>query len=178
MSHGDDESLASLLKSIKAAISANKNQEPDLLEDEHITRMSGTHPSLTLTALIKTRMQTSKPHGGVPLIEHENIIQKWSPETGGKGFGSDLSPQLLGRIGRLCGCCIEHAGDSAELLIKADRERDIDKGILKLEQVNKMTVSLARFARRLPTFTPGLILTQILRELQGKPITDDPRLMK
>ena len=158
VSHGDDESLASLLRSIKGSISASKNQEPDLLEDDNITRISGTHPGLTFAAQTKTRIQTLKPNGELPLIEHENITRKWSPGSENKGLGLELSPQLLGWIGNLCGCRIEHASDSAEFLIKADRERDIDKGILKLERVNKMTVSLAG---RLRTLTPGLTLCKL-----------------
>ena len=130
------------MNSIRNFISSEKNQEPDVFEDKKITRISGTHPSLELAALTQTRMQAIKLDGEVPLIEHENIIRKWSPSIENRGLGPKLSLQLLGRIGNLCGCRIEHANDSADLLLKADREQDIEKGISKLERLNKMMVSV------------------------------------
>ena len=130
------------MNSLGNFISAEKNEEPDVFEDKKITRISGTHPSLTLAASTEKRMQSIKPDGGVPLIEHENIIRKWSPSSESRELGSKLSLQLLGRIGNLCGCRIEHADDSAGLLIKADREHDVEKGISKLMRLNKMMVSL------------------------------------
>lgn len=87
-------------------------------------------------------MHTIKSNGESSLIEHENIIRKWSPSSESKELESKLSLQLLGRIGNLCGCRIEHANDSVNLLIKADKEQDIEKAISKLKQVNKMMVSL------------------------------------
>lgn len=123
-----------------------KNKKPDLFEEEKIIRKGGTHPSLIRAAVMEAaltdkRMQAIK-NGEGPLIEHENIIRKWSPSGESKEVGSKLSLQLLGRIGNFCGCSIEHASDSADLWIKADREQDIEKGISKLERVNKMMVSL------------------------------------
>ncbi len=55
------------------------NKKPDLFEDEKVIRKGGTHPKLTLAALIEKRMQNIKPNREVPLIEHENITRKWSP---------------------------------------------------------------------------------------------------
>lgn len=130
------------MNSIRNFISAEKNQNPDVFEDRKITRISGTHPSLALAALTSTRMQTVKLNGELPLIEHENIIRNWSPSTESRVLGPRLGLQLLGRIGNLCGCRIEHANNSADLLLKADREQDIEKGISKLERLNKMMVSL------------------------------------
>lgn len=131
------------MNSIRDFISAEKNQDPDVFEDRKITRISGTHPSsLALAALPSTRMQTIKLNGEVPLIEHENVIRKWSPNTESRGLGPTLGLQLLGAVGNLCGCRIEHANNSADLLLKADREQDIEKAISKLERLNKMMVSL------------------------------------
>ena len=154
----------------------NKNQGPELLEDDDITRISGTHPSLTPAAWNKSRMQTLKPNGGVPAIEHGKIIRRWSPGSEHEGHRSELSPQLLGRIADLCGCRIEHASDSAELLIEADRERVIEQVISKLEQVNKMRVSLVCSAGRLRTFTPGSTLTRTVSKRQVQSITDRPQV--
>lgn len=125
---------------IRNFISVEASKELDLLEDEKIIRKSGTHPSLTLAALIEERMQAIKPDSGVALIEHENIIRRWSPSTESRELGSKLSLQLLGRIGTLCGCRIEQASDSADMLIKADTEQGLEKGSLKLERLNKMKV--------------------------------------
>ncbi len=123
-------------------ISVEMNKKPDLFEDEKVIRKGGTHPKLTLAALIEKRMQTIKPNREVPLIEHENITRKWSPTSESKELGLELSLQLLGRIGNLCGCRIEQASDSADLLIKADRKQDLEKGISKLERLDKMMVRL------------------------------------
>ena len=121
-------------------ISVEVSKEPDLLEDEKIIRKSGTHPSLTLTASIEKSMQAIKSDSGLALIEHENIIRRWSPSIESKELGSKLSVQILGRIGTLCGCRIEQASDSADLMIKADTEQDLERGILKLERLNKVKV--------------------------------------
>lgn len=128
------------------------SKERDLLEDEKIFRKSGTHPSLTLAASIEKSMQAIKSDSGFALIEHENIIRRWSPSTESKELGSKLSLQILGRIGTLCGCRIEQASDSADLVIKADTEQDLEKGILKLERLNKMKVGSHIHYCWVPTF--------------------------
>ena len=138
----DNDVLACLVNSMRNIITAEKDHEPDVFEDKKITRMGGTHPSLAPAASTETRMQAMKPNGEVPLIEHENIIRNWLPSTESKELGLDLSLPLLGRIGHLCRCRIEHMNDSAELLLKADSEQDIEKGISKLGRLNKMMVSL------------------------------------
>lgn len=162
------------MKSIAICISVEKNQQPELFEYEKITRISGTHPSLTLAASTEERMQANKPISAIPLIEHENIIRRWSPSGERNEVGSKLSVQLLGMIGDLCGCRIEHVGNSADLFLKADREQDTHKGISKLEHVNKMMVSLpVGFG---PSFT-GLTL-QRLSELHLSPVTNVSRSMK
>lgn len=130
------------MNSIRTFISVEKNEEPDLFEDEKIIRKDGTHPSFTLATWTEKTMQAIKANGQIPLIEHENIIRKWSPSSESKELGSKLSLQLLGRIGNLCGCRVEHASDSAGLMIMADRDKNIEKAISKLERLNKMMVSL------------------------------------
>ena len=136
------------MNSIGNFISTEKDQEPDVFEDKKITRIIGTHPSLALTSLTEKGMQAMTPGGEVPLIEHENIIRKWSPSTVSKVFGSKFSSQLLGSIGNLCGCRIEYANGSANLLLKADSEQDTEKCISKLKQLNKMMVCLLRLPAR------------------------------
>ena len=140
------------MESMRKLISVEVSKEHDLLEDEKIVRKSGTHPSLTLAASIEKRMQAIKPDIGKALIEHENIIRRWSPSTESRELGSRLSLQLLGRIGTLCGCRIEQASDSADLVIKADTEQDLERVILKLERLSKMKVGPHRSFYRLPTF--------------------------
>ena len=141
-SREDDEILACLVNSIRNFISKEKDHEPDVFEDQKITRISGTHPSSALAALTEKSMQAMKRDGGVHLIEHENIIRKWLPSIESKELRSKLGLQLLGRIEHLCGCRIEHTNDSAGLLLKADREQDVEKSISKLERLNKMMVCL------------------------------------
>lgn len=137
--YNDDDSLTYLVNCMREFISMQVNRERDWLEDEMVIRLSGTHPSLTLATSMEKRMQAIKTEGAA-LIEHENIIRRWSSSTESRELGLKLSLQLLGRIGTLCGCHIERADDSADLLIKADTEQDIEKGILKLERLNKMEV--------------------------------------
>lgn len=177
-SHNNDESLACLVNSIRNLISVEKEKELEPFEDEKIVRKGATHPSLTLAALTEEKTQAIKPSREVPLIEHEVIVRKWSPSSESKELGSKLSLQLLGRIGNLCGCRIEQASDSADLLIKADREQDIEKGILKLKRLNKMMVSLSP----LPVgFEPLLIdssMAQTPCKLHWKSIADVSRSMK
>ena len=153
-SREDDEVLNCLVESIRMFISAEKNHEPDLFEDKKITRISGTHPRSALAALTEKRMQAMKHDDEAPLIEHENIIRKWSPSTESKELGLRFPLRLLGRIERLCGCRIEHANDSADLVLKADREPDVEKGMSKLERLNRMMVSLFLFSKGLePSLT-------------------------
>ena len=159
-SREDDEVLTCLVNSIRAFVSAEKNHEPDLFEDKKVTRISGTHPSSALAALTEKRTQAMKHDSEAPLIEHENIIRKWLPSTESKEMGLKFNLRLLGRIERLCGCRIEHANDSADILLKADRERDVEKGISKLERLNKMMVSLFLFSKSLEPFLTGLKTSQ------------------
>lgn len=154
-SREDDEVLNCLVDSIRTFISAEKNHEPDLFEDKKVTRISGTHPSSALAALTEKRMQAMKHDDEGSLIEHENIIRKWVPSTESKELGLRFNVRLLGRIERLCGCRIEHANDSADMLLKADREPDVEKGISKLERLNKMMVSLYLFSQGLEPFFTG-----------------------
>ena len=142
-SHNDDESLAYLVNSMTNLISVEKDKDFDPFEDGKVVRKGGTHPNLTLAALMGGKPQANKFNQEVPLIEHENIIRKWSPTTEIKDIGSRLSLQLLGRVETLCGCRFEQASDSADLWIKADREQDIMKAMVKLKQINKMIVSLS-----------------------------------
>lgn len=145
-----------------------KNKEPDLFEDQRMVRKAGTHSNSTLAALIEKRMQVIKPNNGLTLIEHENIIRKWSPSSESKELGLKLSLQLLGRIENLCGCRIEQASDSAELLIKADREQDIEKGARKLERLNKMMVSLFPLAIGFEPLLLGPTMAQTLYQLTSQ----------
>lgn len=87
-------------------------------------------------------MHAIEPNRELPLITHEKIIRRWSPSRENKGLELKSSLQLLERIGNLCRCRIEQANESADFLIKADREQDIKKGVSKLKRVNKITVSL------------------------------------
>ena len=160
-SREDDEVLACLVNSIKSFISAEKNHEPDLFEDKKITRISGTHPSSALAALTEKRMQAMKRDNEAPLIEHENIIRNWLPSTESKELGLGFNLLLLGRIERLCGCRIEHADDSADMLLKADREQDVEKGISKLERLNKMMVSRFLLSKGLEPFLTGSTSSQV-----------------
>ena len=139
--HNDDESPAHLVHTVKNFISVERDRKSDLFEDEKVIRKGGSHPSFTLAASVENRMRIQSQEGA-PLIEHENIIRKWSPSSEIKELGSKLSSQLLCRVGSLCGCRIEQASDSAHFLIKADTELDVEKGTLKLERLNKMMVSL------------------------------------
>ena len=141
---------------MKDFIALEVSKERDLLEDEKIVRKSGTHPSLTLAASIEKSMQAIKSDTEKTLIEHENIIRRWSPSTESREIGSRLSLQILGSIGILCGCRIEQANDSADLVIKADTEQDLERVILKLEQLNKMKVDPHRSYYCHPTFCSGL----------------------
>ena len=143
------------MNAIRHFISAEKNNEPDLFEDKKITRISGTHPSSALAALTEKRVQAMRRDNEAPLIEHENIIRKWLPSTESKELGLEINILLLGRIERLCGCRIEHANDSADMLLKADREQDVEKGISKLEQLNRMMVSLFLLFKGLGPFLTG-----------------------
>ena len=144
-SHNDDESLASLVNSMTNRISVEKYKDLDPFEDGKIVRKGGTHPSLTLAALMGGNPQANRFNREVPLIEQENIIRKWSPTSEIKDTGSRLSFQLLGRVENLCGCRFEQASDSADLWIKADREQDIAKAVMKLKQLNKMMVIFSPF---------------------------------
>ena len=160
-SREDDEVLACLVNSIRGFISAEKNHEPDLFEDKKITRISGTHPSSALAALSEKRMQAMDHHNETALIEHENIIRKWLPSTESKELGLRFSLHLLGRIERLCGCRIEHANDSTDMLLKADKEQDVEKGISKLERLNKMMVSLFLLSKGLEPFLTSSSTSQV-----------------
>ena len=135
-------------------MSLEQNIKPELYERPNINRKDGTHPSLALAALIEKEVQATKPNSGPALIEHENIIRKWAPNSESKKFGSQLCLQLLGRIEALCRCRIEQAYGSADFLVKADREQYIEMGISKLKKVNKMIVSLLSLPIR---FRPELI---------------------
>ena len=146
------------MDSIKSFISAEKNHEPDLFEDKKIIRISGTHPSSALAAMTEKRMH---PMNEAPLIEHENIVRKWFPSTESKELGLRFNLRLLGRIERLCVCRIEHADDSADMLLKADREQDVEKGISKLERLNKMMVSLFLLSKGLEPFLTGSTTSQV-----------------
>ena len=144
--HNDDKSLAYLASSIGDFILGEKNKEPDMFDEKKITRKDETCPSLTRAAVTEAaltdkRMQVNNSNYREPLIEHENIIRKWSPSSESRELGSKSSLQLLGRIGDVCGCHIEQASDSADLWIKADTEQDIERGVSKLERLNKMMVS-------------------------------------
>ena len=176
-SREDDEVLACLVKSIRTFISAEKNHEPDLFEDKKITRISGTHESSALAALTEKRMQAMKHDNKPSLIEHENIIRKWLPSTESKEIGLGFKLGLLGRIERLCGCRIEHASDSAEILLKADRVQDVEKGISKLERLNKMMVSLLLLSKGLE---PILLAQQHRKSgiIHQMSIADVPRSMR
>ena len=154
-SRKDEEVLNRLVDSVRTFISAEKDHEPDLFEDKKVTRISGTHPSSALAALTEKRMQATKRDDEAPLIEHENIIRKWSPSTESKELGLRFPLRLLGRIERLCGCRIEHANDSADMLLKADREPDVEKGISKLERLNRMMVSRFLFSKDPEPFLTG-----------------------
>ena len=160
-SREDDEVLTCLVNSIRIFISAEKNHEPDLFEDKKITRISGTHSSSALAILTEKRMQAMKHDNEAPLIEHENIIRKWSPTTESQELGLDFNLRLLGRIERLCGCRIEHPNHSADILLKADRVQDVEKGISKLERLNKMMVSLLFFSQGLEPFLTGSTTSQV-----------------
>ena len=140
-SQNDDESLTCLVHSIKNVISMEKDRKLEPFEDEKISRISGTHESLLRAALPEKRMQAMMSNGQGSLIEHESIIRRWCPSTESKELGLQINLQLLGKVGDLCGCRVEHVIDSADLLVKADREQDIDNGILKLERLDKMMVS-------------------------------------
>ena len=142
-SHNDDESLAYLVNSMTNLISVEKDKELDPFEDAKIVRKGGTLPSLTLAALMGGNPQANRFSREVPLIEHENIIRKWSPTNEMKDIGSRLSFELLGRVENLCGCRFEQASDSADLWIKADREQDIARAMVKLKRLNKMLVSFS-----------------------------------
>ena len=144
------------------------NKKPDLLDDEQIIRKRGTHPSLTSAALIEMETRTVKTNGEVPLIEHENFIKRWSPSCESKGLGSKLSIQILGMVGTLCGCGIDQTSGSADILIKADKEQAIEKGISKLEQLNKMMVSILPLSQR---FECWPILKTLLSFTRGPPLT-------
>lgn len=165
------------MNSVKGFISQEEEKESDIFEDKKILRKDGTHPSLTLAATIERRMQVNNPNVEVALIEHENIIRKWSPSSESKGLGLKLNLQLLGRIESLCGCRIEQASDSADFLIKADRVRDIERGMSKLERLDKMMVSLLPqqigFEALLIDSTMGQILIRL-----WNPIADLSRSMK
>lgn len=87
-------------------------------------------------------MHAIEPNRELPLITHEKIIRRWSPSRENKGLELKSSLQLLERIEIICRCRIEQANESADFLIKADREQDIKKGFSKLKRVNKITVSL------------------------------------
>ena len=142
-SHNDDESLAYLVNSMTNLISVEKDKDFDPFEDGKIVRKEGTHPSLTLAALRGGKLQANRFNQEVPLIEHENIIRKWSPNSEIKDIGSRLSFQLLGRVENLCGCRFEQASDSADLWIKADREQDVVNAMVKLKRLDKMMVNLS-----------------------------------
>ena len=149
------------MDSIKSFISAEKNHEPDLFEDKKIIRISGTHPSSALAALTEKRIHPMKRDNEALLIEHENIIRKWFPSTESKELGLRFNLRLLGRIERLCVCRIEHADDSADMLLKADREQDAEKCISKLERLNKMMVSLFLLSKGLEPFLTGSTTSQV-----------------
>ena len=151
--HNDDESVIYLMTCMREFIAVEVNKERDWLEDEMVVRLSGTHPSLTLAASMEKRMQAIKADS-TALIEHDNIIRTCSPSIESREHGLKLSLPLLGRIGTLCGCRIERADDSADLLIKADTEQDTEKGILKLERLNKMKVGPHLHYDSLRTFFP------------------------
>ena len=142
-SHNDDESLAYLVNSMTNLISVEKDKDLDPFEDAKIVRKGGTHPSLTLAALMGGNPQANRLNREVPLIEHENIIRKWSPTSEVKDVGSRLSFELLGRLENLCGCRFEQASNSADLWIKADREQDIAQAMVKLTRLDKMIVSFS-----------------------------------
>ena len=149
------------MNSIKTFISAEKNNEPDLFDDKKITRIIGTHPSSALATMTEKRMQAMKRHNEAPLIEHENIIRTWLPSIESKEVGPRFNTRLLGKIERLCGCRIEHADDSADMLLKADREQDVERGISKLERLNKMMVSLLLLSKGLEPFLTGSSTSQV-----------------
>ena len=139
-SHNDDDSLAYLVNSMTNLISVEKDKDLDPFEDAKIVRKGGTHPNLTLAALMGLNPQANRFNREVPLIEHENIIRKWSPMSEIKDIGPRLSFELLGRVEKLCGCRFEQASDSADLWIKADREQDITQAMVKLKRLSKMMV--------------------------------------
>ena len=155
-----------------------KDYKPELFEDEMITRIRGTHPNSMRAASTEIRTQVLKSDGEVPLIEHENITRKWSPDSDKKGQGSRLSLPLLGKIGNLCRCRIEYVGDSTDLFIKADQEQDIEKGISKLKRLSKMAVCLSLLSAGFAALFIGSTMAQILRENHKNSIADVSRTMR
>ena len=170
-SHNDDESLAFLVNSMINLISVEKDKDLDPFEDRKIVRKGGTHPSLTLAALMGETPQANRCNWEVPLIEHENIIRKWSPTSEIKDIRSRLSFELLGRVEKLCGCRFEQASDSADLWIKADREQDIAKAMVKLKRLNKMMVSFSPLLPGLGFPLMDLSMAKIPHKLSGADVS-------
>ena len=170
-SHNDDESLAYLVNSMTNLIFVEKDKDLDPFEDGKIVRKRGTHPSLTLAALMGGNPQANRFNREVPLIEHENIIRKWSPTSEIKDNGSRLSFELLGRVENLCGCRFEQASDSADLWIKADREQDIAKAMEKLKRLNKMMVSFSCLLPGLDFSLTGLSMAKMPHNLSSADIS-------
>ena len=170
-SHNDDESLAYLVNSMISLISIEKDKDLDPFEDRKIARKGGTHPSLTLAALMGGNPQANRCNREVPLIEHENIIRKWSPTSETKDIGSRLSFELLGRVENLCGCRFEQASDSADLWIRADREQDIAKAMVKLKRLNKMMVNFSPLLPGLEFLLMDLSMAKTPHKLSGADVS-------
>ena len=152
-------------------ISVEKDRDLDPFEDAKIVRKGGTHPNLTLAALMGENPQANRFNREGPLIEHENIIRKWSPTSEIKDIGSRLSFELLERVEKLCGCRFEQASDSVGLWIKADREQDIAQAMVKLKRLSKMMVKSSLLLPGLEHSLMDLSMAKIRNKLSGADVS-------
>ena len=71
------------------------------------------------------------------LIDHETVVQTWTPSNKGGLVNANSRSAILNRVGSLCNSRLEYAEDSPEVTIIGDCQQDVDRITKKLSTLDE-----------------------------------------
>lgn len=108
-------------------------------------------PIVAEIAKQSSREQTHKVAVGEHLlIPHETFSRDWSSKKNVRSASRPrLDNRLLGLVGTLTNCRVELTVDEKKFTVKGETNEDVDKAMLKLDALDRWTVSGSILSQRM-----------------------------
>ena len=108
-------------------------------------------PIVAEIAKQSSREQTHKVAVGEHLlIPHETFSRDWSSKKNVRSASRPrLDNRLLGLVGTLTNCRVELTVDEKKITVKGETNEDVDKAMLKLDALDRWTVSGSILSQRM-----------------------------